>query len=236
MGSLLGGVKAGTLSGGLYFGGAAAFNAFLLFAFKADVLNSISQSYPQNCPPVHSIDGCFSSVVSSLPYIAFLGFLVSLFFVGLFGRFYESVPGGSPLVRGEVTAVLVGFALVLLGLTGARLGALTTDGLAIFYAVWTVLYGAVLGRLYRSYTRSVRFETTDKNLVRVVIDGNDYTGKSRTFARSSVHRIRAKVAKGTSFREWDVSGGVTVEDSRALETTIEVNGDGLLRAQGGKKH
>ncbi len=235
MGSLLAGIKAGALGGVLYFGGAAAFNAFLLFAFKADVLNSISQSYPQTCPPVHSIDGCFSSVVSSLPYIAFLGFFVSLFFVGLFGRFYESFPGGSPLVKGEVAAVLVGFALVVLGITGARLGAVTTEGLAVFFAVWTVLYGAVLGRLYRRYTRSVRFETTDENLVKVMIGGNDYTGKSRTFASSSAHKVRAEVAKGAYFREWNVSGGVTVEDPRSAETTMEVNGDGLLRAQGGKR-
>lgn len=125
---------------------------------------------------------------------------------------------------------------MLLGLTGARLGTIATDGLTVFFAIWTVLYGAVLGRLYRRYTRSVRFETADEKLVKVMIDGNDYTGRSRTFARSSAHKVRAKIAKGASFREWNVSGGVTVEDPRSVETTMKVDGDGLLRAQGGKKH
>jgi hypothetical protein len=236
MGSFFAGIKAGTLSGIFYFGGIAAFNALLLYAFRPDVLNLISQSYPQNCPSTHNASACFNLIVGYLPYMAFLGFFMSLFFVGLFGRFYESFPGKSPLIKGEVAAIMVGFALAILGLAGVRVGALATEELAVFFAVWTFLYGAFLGGFYKRYTRTVKFETIDADLVRVLIDGNDYTGVSRTFAHSSTHTAKAKVAKGASFNGWNSSGGVTVESPRSSETTIEVSGDGLLRAQGARKN
>ena len=239
MGSFFAGVKAGTLGGILYIGGLAVFNAALLYSFKSDALRLISQHAPEYCPASNSssIEGCFNSVVVIyLPYVAFLGFFVSLFFAGFFGWGYESFPGKSPFAKGEVVAVLVALAIVLGDLYGVVLGPLQADLLVVFFVVWTGLYGLVLGRLYSRYTRVVRFESVDDKLVKVIVDGKDYTGKSRTFAHTSAHKVRADVDEGASFKEWIVSGGVTIEDPRSFETVMEVNGDGLLKVQGARKY
>ncbi len=242
MGSFFAGIKAGTLGGVLYFGGLAAFNALLLYIFKANALSLISQTYPQSCPSVasvnsSSIEECFSSVVVLyLPYIAFLGFFASLIYSGLFGRFFERFPGRSPTGKGVTAAAFVGLTLLALGLIGVFLGYPASQLLAVFFFLWTGVYGAVLGRLYKRYTRVVRFESVDEASLRVLIDDRDYTGKSSTFAHTSTHRVRADVAGDSSFKGWTVSGGVTVEDPRSFETVMEVKGDGLLKAQGGKKY
>jgi hypothetical protein len=107
--------------------------------------------------------------------------------------------------------------------------------LAGFLVIWTGTYGFILGRLYRRYTRMVRFESADEATLRIMIDGKDYTGRSRTFAYTSTHKARAEASGGLVFKEWNVSGGVTVEDPRSFETLMEVSGDGLLKAQGGRK-
>jgi len=239
MGSFFAGIKAGTLGGIFYIGGLAAFNAALLYAFKDAAMNLIYQNYPTICPTINStsIEACFSSVVEVyIPYTAFLGFFVSLFFAALFGWSYESFPGKSSLVKGEVVAVLVALGLVLGDLYGVILGPLATALLVAFFVIWTGLYGFIMGRLYVRYTRTVRFESSDVKLVKVMVDGKDYTGRTRTFAHTSTHEVRAEVDEGASFKGWDVSGGVMVEDPRSFETLMEVNGDGLLKAQGARKY
>ncbi|MGP8124801.1 MAG: hypothetical protein ACLQEQ_02905 [Nitrososphaerales archaeon] len=244
MGSFFAGIKAGTLGGIVYIGGLTAFNAALLYAFKAETISLFSTNFPNVCPAAGNLNGssaaCFNSVFNLvvtvyLPYIAFLGFFVSLFFAALFGWSYESFPGKSSFTKGEVAAALVAFGLFLGDLFGVLLGSLATVLLAVFFVVWTGLYGFIMGRLYTRYTRLVRFESTNGKLVKVMVDGKDYTGKSRTLAYTSIHKVRADVDEGVSFKQWDVSGGVTVEDPRSFETLMEVNGDGLLKAQGAKK-
>jgi len=239
LGSFFAGIKAGTLGGILYIGGLSFFDAALLYAFKPDALIRISQNLPQICPSINStsIEACFNSViVVYLPYTAFLGFFVSLFFAGFFGWGYESFPGRRPLIKGEAIAIIVALALVLGDLTGIYLGPLPTELLATFFVAWTVLYGFVMGNLYSRYTRVVRFESSDDRLVKVLLDGRNYTGKSRTIAHNSAHKIRAEVDEGASFKGWIVGGGVTIEDPRSFETIMEVNGDGSLKAMGAKKY
>ncbi len=238
MGSFFAGVKAGTLGGVFYIGGLALFNAALLYGFKSQALSIISRDYPSICPSSNStsIQACFNSVASVyIPYIAFIGFFVSLFFSGLFGWSYETFPGRSPVAKGEVTAVLVALGLILGDLYGFTLGALPTTLLGVFFVAWTGLYGYILGRLYRRYTRTVRFESADDKIAKVLVDGKDYTGRSRTFALTSTHEVKAKLSEGASFKQWEVSGGVSLEDPRSYETLMEVKGDGLLRVQSARK-
>jgi len=219
-------------------GGLAVFNAAILYGFKGEALKLIAQNNPQACPSINStsVEACFGSVIAVyIPYTAFLGFFVSLFFAALFGRYYESFPGTRPPAKGEIAAVLTAFGLILGDLYGVTLGPLATGLLIVFFAAWTGVYGFALGRLYARYTRTVRFEANDAKLMRVLVDGKDYTGKAMTFAHTSTHEIRADSREGAAFKGWTVSGGVTVEDPKSFETLMDVEGDGLLKAQGSKK-
>ena len=242
MGSFFAGIKAGTLSGVLYLGGIAAFNVFLLYALKPDVITLIQRSYSSICAPASSVNGtsvedCFSSVVAvDVPYIAFVGFFVALLYAGIFGRYYDSLPGGGPTIKGETTAAIVVVNLVFFGFSGFFFDFAATAATGIFLVLWTPIFGYFLGRLYKKYTRVVEISSQDADSLRVVIDGRDYTGKSRTFALTSTHKVRAEIADDASFREWELSGGISIEDPRSFETLIEINGDGALRGKVTKKY
>ncbi len=238
MGSFFAGVKAGTLAGVVYVGGLALFNVLLPYAFKSDVLNIISQTYPQSCVPAESVNAtaiavedCFSSVVVVyMPLVAFLGFLVSLVYSGIFGAFYEYFPGRGA-VKGETLGVIVGISLLLLNLVGVYFDFTAKVAIVTFFFAWTIVYGLLMGKLYSRYTRTVQVVSQDDKSLRILVDGRDYTGKTRTFAARSSHNVKAKVEEGSSFKEWSVSGGVQVEDARSFETTMEVEGDGVLKGQ-----
>ena len=243
MGSFFAGIKAGTLGGVLYVGGLAAFNVLLLLALKPEVLSAISQSYSQVCttgPPVNSsssLEDCFSLLVAvDVPYVAFVGFFIALLYSGIFGLWYESFPGKSPLAKGETIAAVVGLNLVFFGFYGFYFDYASGVATGVFLLAWTVVFGYVVGRLYKKYTRVVTFQSQDEVSLRIHVDGRDLTGKSRTFATTSTHKVRAEVAEDASFKEWEVVGGITIEDPRSFETAMEVTADGLLKAQGGKKY
>lgn len=242
MGSLFAGIKAGTLSGVLYVGGMAAFNVVLLYALKQDVLTVIRGSYPSICTPVATVNGtsiedCFASVVAvDVPYIAFVAFFVALLYAGLFGRYYDSLPSSSPTLKGELVSVLVGANLVFFGFSGFYFDFEASAATGAFLIGWTVVFGYFLGRLYKKYTRLVAFESQDPKLLRVLVDGRDSTGKSRTFAHTSNHRIRAEVADDASFKEWEPTGGVKLEDPRSFETVMEIEDHGTLTGKVGGKY
>ncbi len=239
MGSFFAGVKAGTIGGIIYLGGFALFNVLVLYASKDTTLTAFSQSLSQFCGGAAASgtftgtpQECFDSVVTVLiPIIAFIGFFVALGLAGMFGKYYETFPGAHPLIRGEVIAAVTGGLLLLLGLTGVYFS--QGDGLVlyVFFLAWTVVYGVIVGKLYRKYTRLVEIGSQDPATLRVMVDGKDYTGRSMTFALTSSHEVRAEASEGKSFKGWSASGGVRVEDARSFETTIEVEGDGVLRAQ-----
>lgn len=243
MGSFFAGIKAGTLGGVLYVGGLAVFNVLLLFALKPEVLSAISTYYPQVCtaaPPsgnASTLEDCFSLLVAvDVPYVAFIGFFIALLYTGIFGLWYERLPGSSSLVKGETIAAIVGFNLVLFGFYGFYFNYESGLATGVFLLAWTAVFGYVVGRLYKKYTRLVTFQSQDEGALRIFVDGRDFTGKTRTFATTSTHKVRAEVADDASFKEWEVGGAIMVEDPRSFETAMEVNGDGLLKAQVGKKY
>ncbi len=248
MGSFFAGIKAGTLAGLLYLGGLALFNILLLYALKADVFSVFSQTPSLRCTPVatantSSFEKCLSDVVTYyVPFIAFLGFSVTLFLSGVFGRYYDSLPGKGPILKGELVAAVVGISFVLspfwlpFNLVGFYFDFISGLLVSIFLLFWTITFGFAVGKLYKRYTRLVTLASQDPGSLKVFVDGRDLTGKTRTLATKSIHEVRAEVASDSSFREWTFSGGVTVEDPRSFETAMEVNGDGLLKAMGGKKY
>ncbi|MDE1853542.1 MAG: hypothetical protein KGI38_07330 [Thaumarchaeota archaeon] len=243
MGSFFAGIKAGTLSGVLYVGGTAIFNVTLLYAMKPSVLSYIQTSYSTVCPPVAatnmtgSVEDCFASVVAvDVPYIAFVAFFVVLTYAGVFGMFYDSLPSRSHIWKGETMGAVIAANLLFFGLSGFYFDSESAAASGLFLAGWTAVFGYVLGRLYRKYTRMVSFESGDPTLLKILVDGRDFTGKARTFALTSNHKIRAEVADDASFREWEPSGGVTMEDARSFDTVMEVNGEGALKGVVGKKY
>jgi hypothetical protein len=236
LGSFFAGVKAGTLGGFLYVGGTAVFNVVLLYALYGDVLNFIQAQYTNVCTtsvPVNatnSVQQCFASVIAvDIPYIAFVAFFVVLAYAGLFGLFYDSIPAKSAIVKGEFFGGLAGFNLVVFGFSAYFFDVPSSIASGIFMVAWTAVFGYFLGRLYRRYTRPVSLSSQDPGLLRVLVDGKDLTGRTRTFALTSSHKVRAELASDASFREWEVTGNLTVEDPRSFETVVEINGEGSLK-------
>ena len=239
MGSFFAGIKAGTLGGILYVAGLAAFNVILLYALKADVLTAINQSNPVACPMVPNVNGsvqdCFDLVISvSVPFVSFVSIFVVLFISGLFGMYYDSLPGSGATVRGLFFGAIVVFCMIFVVPLFFGLGLIyafdltSSAATAAFLICWTPVFGYLLGRLYKKYTRTVAFSSIDPGLLKVVVDGRDSTGRVKTFATTSSHRLRAEIAEGASFKEWESTGGVGLEDSRSFETVMEVNGDGKI--------
>jgi hypothetical protein len=237
LGSFFAGIKAGTLGGILYVGGMALFNVVLLYAFQKDVLASIHQAYPTACPLVPSVNGtsvqdCFASVVAvDVPFRAFVAFFVVLLYSGLFGMYHDLLPSLGTIAKGMAVAALVAANLVFFGFAGYIFDSQSALVTSLFLVGWTAVFGYFLGRLYKRYTRLVGFESQDPGMLRVVVDGRDVTGRSRTFARTSSHKLRAELSEDASFREWEVGGGVTLEDPRSFETLMEINGDGTLKGK-----
>jgi hypothetical protein len=247
LGSFFAGIKAGTLGGILYVAGLAAFNVGLLYALRPDVLTAINQANPVACPLVQNVNGsvqdCFDLVVSvSVPFTSFVSVFVVLFISGLFGLYYDSLPGRSAVIKGLFFGAIVVFCMIfvvpfLFGL-GLIYAFNFSSGVAtaLFLLCWTPVFGYLLGRLYKKYTRVVEFSSQDPDLLKVVVDGSYSTGRERTFAATSNHRLRADIAEGASFREWEATEGITLEDSRSFETTMEVNGDGRVVGKVGPKY
>ncbi len=242
MGSFFAGIKAGTLSGVLYVGGMAAFNVALLYSMKPQVLDFIQRSYSLICAPTAAnatagIEDCFQSVMSvDVPYIAFIAFFIALIYAGIFGWLYDSLPAKSSTWKGETFAAIVGVSLVFFGFSGFYFDSASASATSAFVIAWTIVFGYVLGRLYKKYTRVVEFSSQDESMLKVIVDGRDCTGKARTFATTSSHKLRAEVSDDASFKEWEAAGGVTLEDARSFETVIEINDNGKLVGKVGGKY
>ena len=236
MGSFFAGVKAGTLSGLLYVGGTALFNVALLYVIQPDVLNFIQRQYTSVCASgvpenaTNSVQNCFASVVAvDVPYIAFVAFFIVLTYAGIFGILYDSIPVKNATVKGETFAIICGFNLVIFGFSAYFFDYESSVASGVFMVAWTALFGYLLGRLYKRYTRYVSIDSQDPALLKVMVDGRDLTGKTRTFALTSSHKVRAEVSDDASFREWEVTGDLAVEDPRSFETVVEIKGQGSLK-------
>lgn len=241
MGSTIAGLKAGVLGGVLYVGALTTINVILLYAAKPEIMQYISSNFKSVCPPTAvflnstTVSDCFDSIAPVyLPFIAFVAFFVSLLYSAVFGSLYEYIPGrGSS--KGITIGVVVAINLIVFQLVGITFSPRATEALTIFLIADTFAYGFILGDLYVRYTRKVQFLSEDKSL-KIIVDRSDCTGRTKTFAAKSAHNLRADTTGEGSFKEWVVSGGVSVEDARSFETTMEVNGDGMLKALVSKKY
>jgi len=241
LGSFFAGIKAGTLSGIIYVGGIAVFNVVLLYALQPHVLQAISTAYPQSCPMVPNVNGsaadCFQSVIAvDVPFIAFVGFFIALIYSGIFGLYYDWLPNRGATLKGLVFAAIIGFNLVFFGFSGYVFDSESGTATGVLMILWTPVFGYLLGRLYKKYTRVVEFSSQDSSLLRIVVDGRDSTGRAKTFATTSNHKLRAEVSEDASFKEWEPTEGIALEDARSFETSMEVNGNGKLVGKVGTKY
>lgn len=233
MGSFFAGIKSGTVSGILYVGGIAIFNVILLYALQPSALKAISTSFPNYCPlpgnATASASDCFQSVVAvDVPFNAFVAFFIALAYSGVFGLYYDSLSSLRPVFKGLIFAAIIGANLVFFGFSGYVFDSESAAATAVMMLLWTPIFGYLLGTLYKKYTRLVEFSSPDPNLLRVYVDGRDATGKARTFATTSNHRLRAEVADDASFKEWEATEGLSLDDVRSFETTMEVGADGKV--------
>lgn len=230
MGSALGGLKAGVIAGIFFVGLLGLVNLFLLYIFKQDAIKLIEQNYSEQCATI-TAEGCFLSVVEVyLPVNIFVNYMVLLVFSSIYGRLFEYIPGRSYSAKGFSIALVL---LLTLSFLGSVVTQFTFLGRVIVLAsalVLTVVFGIMLGRFYRRYTRIVEFQSTHPEELRVIVDGRDVTGKKLTFPVHSIHK--AKAEGNVPFRSWAATGGVSVEDQKSFETEFEVSGDGVLRANG----
>lgn len=239
---MIAGIKAGVVAGIVYIGALVLTNLGILYFAKQDVLNYISSNYSFVCSPVSSVNStsildCFNSLAPVyLPFIAFVGFFLTLGYSALFGRMYERLPGAGPSFKGLLVAPLVAISLLFFQLIGFTFELSATEALVVVLIAATVAYGVLVGRFYRRYTRVIQFVSEDDAALRIIVGRSDLTGKTMTLATNSLHNIEAKVTEDSSFKGWSVSGGVSVEDARSFETTLEVKGDGLLKGQVAKKY
>ena len=241
MGSFFAGIKAGTMGGILYVGGMAAFNVLLLYSLQSDVLAAVSKANPTMCPILATVNAsaqdCFVSLVTiDVPFVAFVAFFITLLYSGLFGIYHDYFPKIGTGAKAMVVAAIIAVNLLFFGFAGYVFDSQSAVATTAFLVLWTALFGYSLGRFYRRYTRKVGFESEDTSMLKVLVDGRDATGRWRTFATTSSHRLRAELSSDASFKVWDGSGGVSLEDPRSFETVMEVNGDGTLKGRVSSKY
>ncbi len=225
----LAGAKAGIL-GGIFFAAAAGlFNAALLEAFKGSVIAALQSNTLCTTPPTTPQD-CFSTLLSAdVPsLVAFPIAVLGILFGALYGMYFEFLPGRGYRIR--AVAIGMGMLIVMLFL---RLAGLTADPtqtamMYAFDAVAMLGYSVIIARFYRKYTREVEFQSPDPERLKITVDHKNYTGKTKTLSVHSAHTVRAPSESG-AFHEWLVSGGISVLDSKSFETTMRVDGDGLLK-------
>jgi MFS family permease len=238
LGSSFAGAKAGILAGIFFAGTVGAFNLILLETFHDRYIQllfvygcngtktAIAQQTPQQC---------FGDLVSYIPFLVFVIFIVSLVFASLYGRFYERVPGQGRKSKASSVGLVMLIALLLMGYAGIFLDSTARSTLIVYDIIATVIYSVILGTLYGRYTRTVEFVSPSLDAIRIQVDGRDVTGKARTFSAKSNHKLTAVAGESASFKGWSSSGGVSVEDNKSFETVMRVTGNGLVRVTYAKK-
>jgi hypothetical protein len=228
-GSSLAGAKAGIL-GGIFFAAAAGlFNIALLEAFSGTVLQAF-QANPLCTGGGVTPQDCFSTLLTTyIPTLVMFPIAIfGILFGGLYGLYFEFLPGRGYRIRAVAAGMGMLIFILFFGVAGV-----TADQTekAVMYAFDTfamLVYSVIIARFYRRYTREVEFVTPDPERLKITVDGKNFTGKLKTLSLHSSHTVRAPSESGT-FHEWLVSGGVSVLDSKSFETTMRVDGDGLLK-------
>jgi hypothetical protein len=227
--SSLAGAKAGIL-GGIFFAAAVGvFNWAILQAFSSSALQVLS-TYSFCSGTSGTPQDCFSTLLNTdIPSLVVFPIGVSgILFGGLYGLYFEFLPGQGYRIR----AVAIGMAMLIMmlvfGLAGITIDQTTKTAMDVFDAVSMLGYAVILSHFYRRYTREVTFESPNAERLKITVDGKNFTGKMRTLSLHSNHTVRAPSESG-AFHQWLVSGGVSVLDSKSFETTMRVDGDGLLK-------
>jgi hypothetical protein len=223
----LAGAKAGIL-GGIFFAAVAGLvNWALLEAFSSTTLQVLSTLQP--CSGTGGAQTCLSTLINTnIPTLAVLQGASGILFGALYGMYFEYLPGQGYRIRAVAAGMAMLVALLFLGLAGITID---RSQQAIMYAtdvVCMVGFVVITSHFYRKYTREVKFETPSPGKLKITVDGKNYAGKTKTLSLHSSHTIRAPSESG-AFHEWLVSGGVSVLDSKSFETTMRVDGDGLLK-------
>jgi hypothetical protein len=228
-GSSLAGAKAGIL-GGIFFAAAAGlFNAALLEAFSGPVLQAL-QAYPFCNGTAGTPQECFSTLLTAdIPsLVAFPIGVLGILFGGVYGLFFEFLPGHGYRIRALAAGMGMLVLMLVLGVAGITVDQTTKAIMDAFDTVAMLTYAVVIAHFYRKYTRVVEFESPNPEKLKITVDGKDFTGKAKTLALHSTHTVRAPSESG-AFKGWLVSGGVSVLDPKSFETTMRVDGDGLLK-------
>lgn len=233
MGSAFAGAKAGVVAS-LYFAGSiSVFNILLLLIFKSQALSYLQTfstcSGSGAAGVAGSAETCLSILVLQIiPIDDFVRIAVvaMLFSVGI-GLYYDVLPGPTYLRRMLLAALIMLVFMLFLDLYGVVTSVTQEVLMIIFEGVAALFYAVIMARLYRSFTREVEFQTVPP-AGKVVVDRRNLTGKKRTFRINSKHKIEA-AGELKTFKGWLVSGGVVVDDPKQLNTSITVEGDGLLK-------
>jgi hypothetical protein len=228
-GSSLAGAKAGIL-GGIFFGAAAGlFNIVLLEAFSGTVLAAFHSNALCITPPTTPQD-CFSTLLST--YIpTFVIFPIAVFgilFGGLYGVYFEFLPGRGYRIRAVAAGMGMLIMILVFGVAGVTADNTERTIMYAFDTAAMLVYAGIIARYYRKFTREVQFVSPDVKRMKITVDGKNFGGKLKTLSVHSTHTVRAPSESGT-FHEWLVSGGVSVLDSKSFETTMRVDGDGMLK-------
>jgi hypothetical protein len=236
LGSSFAGVKAGIIGGSFFAGSIGIFNYVLLVALKSSVLTVLTQtgvcSGSSQTNSTLTVGDCYVALTSVLlPLVVFLIFIVVLVFAFLFGLFFENLPGKGYRTKASIISCLVILTMLFFRLEGVYTD--TTQG--VIMIVFDVAAAAglthILGTFYKRYTRTVEFSTPESDPVEITIGRRLVNGKTLTFPTRSSHRIVARTPENRVFKEWIISGGVSVEDAGSHETVMHIEGDGLLKAQ-----
>jgi hypothetical protein len=228
-GSSLAGAKAG-IFGGIFFAAVAGlFNVALLEAFSSSVLQAL-QSYSFCSGSAGTPQECFSTLLSAdIPSLVIFPIAVlGILFGGLYGLYFEHLPGRGYQIRAVAAGMGMLIMMLVLGTAGITADQTQKAIMDAFDTAAMLVYAAVIARFYRRYTREVEFVSPDPERLKITVDGKNFTGKMKTLSLHSSHTVRAPSESG-AFKEWHVSGGVSVLDSKSFETTMRVDGDGLLK-------
>ena len=236
MGSIIGGLKAGTVASLYFAGSASVFNALILLSSKSEVISYIETNSPAQCSAAvpaglaGSGEACFSTLLySGIPQFDFIRIFVIAFFFSLsIAIYFDFIPGSTYTRRTLLASLIMLIVMFFLSLYGLVIDGVQQLLMISFEIVGAVFFAVIFAQLYRKFTREVEFQT-QKAGMKIKIDKRDVTGKKRTFTTNSTHKIAAS-SEGKPFREWLVSGGVSVRAPKESETTIKIIGDGLLKA------
>ncbi|MDA4114153.1 MAG: hypothetical protein OK474_08925 [Thaumarchaeota archaeon] len=236
MGSILAGLKAGAAASLYFAASVSVFNALILLSFKSDVLAALETSSPQcsttiPAGQVGSAQYCFSELLfPGIPLYDFVRTLIiAIFFAISIGIYFDYIPGRSYVRRTLLVSFIMLLVMLFLGLYGLVADGLQEILMVSFELVAAALYAVIFAQLYRRFTREVEFQSQKTNLIKIKVDKRDLTGRKRTFSTNSTHEVEA-VSEGKPFKEWLVSGGVSVKDPKDPKTRMKIVGDGLLKA------